>query len=55
MAANATRYFMQVVGKALLEVFFDEDPNVTDEIAETMHDLLKFLHVDDIPGTWDCY
>ncbi|CAH1644928.1 unnamed protein product [Spodoptera littoralis] len=49
MAANATRYFMQVVGKALLEVFFDDDTNVTDEIAETMNDLLKFLRIDDIP------
>ncbi|XP_022833925.1 serine-protein kinase ATM [Spodoptera litura] len=49
MAANATRYFMQVVGRALLEVFFDEDTNVTDEIAETMNDLLKFLRIDDIP------
>ncbi|KAF9415043.1 hypothetical protein HW555_007199 [Spodoptera exigua] len=50
MAGNATRYFMQVVGKSLFDVFFDEDPNITDEIAETMNDLLKFLHIDDIPG-----
>ncbi|XP_063891264.1 serine-protein kinase ATM [Helicoverpa armigera] len=46
---NPTRYFMQVVGKALLEVFFADDANITDEIAETMNDLLKFLGVDDIP------
>lgn len=48
---NPTRYFMQVVGKSLLEVFFDEDPTVTDEIAETLSNLLKFLDIEDIPGT----
>lgn len=47
---NPTRFFLQVVGKSLLEVLFDQDATITDEVSVTLQNLLKSLDIDEIPG-----
>ncbi|CAH0603140.1 unnamed protein product [Chrysodeixis includens] len=47
---NPTRFFMQVVGKSLLEVLFDQDATITDEVSVTLKNLLKSLDIDEIPA-----
>ncbi|XP_026737951.1 serine-protein kinase ATM isoform X2 [Trichoplusia ni] len=46
---NPTRFFLQVVGKSLLEVLFDQDATITDEVSVTLKNLLKSLDIDEIP------
>lgn len=50
---NPKDYFAQVTVKALLEVFFDEDPNVSNEVSETLTNLLKCFDINDITGMFN--
>lgn len=52
---NPTRFFLQVVGKSLIEVLFDQDAAITDEVSETLQNLLKTLDIDEIPGMYKIY